>query len=619
MRAALRVMAFLWCVWGAGAGAVDLQFGDLIVASASVQPALLRLDPETLAADEITSPTRGAGPPLATPAAVAVAVDGSILVATTMGIVQVDPASGDRRALTPVVASDLGVGWIYELVNGRHSLPGPMRLFALTSAGIGQLDLAAGQLTGLSGAGAGVSSFDVGGAGVLALRMSSWIGGYIPPAYSPVSLTGIPSGVRAFTIDAPGNLSGAAVHYALSDTVVAVRSGRARAMQSGATAGSGPQFVDLRAIDGSPSGYLFVADEGSEQILRVHRFSGAREAVLAVDRPVDVLSVRLPAAPVLSDQDGDGVPDWTDVCVATPDPDQVDSDSDGVGDLCNDRFDSDGDELADGLDTCLGVVDPANADLDSDGIGDLCNDAVDRDGDDIADDLDNCPDTPNSDQLDTDRDGYPDACNDAVDRDRDDFADTLDNCPDVANPNQVDSDGDRIGDACNEAVDPDGDEFAGFRDNCPQVFNPEQLDRDRDRLGDACDPFPERWDNYTAQLEVDLGTALAQLASAQAAAQEAQAALGVCLARRFFEDADADGEEDSRDLCPDTASGEAVDGDGCSLAQFCANAGPWRLVCARADWRNDESLVPRPRDCALTGHHPSERVCAPAPQSAETD
>lgn len=39
-------------------------------------------------------------------------------------------------------------------------------------------------------------------------------------------------------------------------------------------------------------------------------------------------------APVEGDQDGDGIPDEEDNCVRTPNPDQVDSDEDGVGDAC---------------------------------------------------------------------------------------------------------------------------------------------------------------------------------------------------------------------------------------------------------------------------------------------
>ncbi|HWO24746.1 MAG TPA: thrombospondin type 3 repeat-containing protein [Kofleriaceae bacterium] len=42
------------------------------------------------------------------------------------------------------------------------------------------------------------------------------------------------------------------------------------------------------------------------------------------------------------DSDGDGIPDGSDVCPMVADPDQVDTDSDGLGDLCDEDKDGDG-------------------------------------------------------------------------------------------------------------------------------------------------------------------------------------------------------------------------------------------------------------------------------------
>ena len=72
--------------------------------------------------------------------------------------------------------------------------------------------------------------------------------------------------------------------------------------------------------------------------------------------------------------------------------------------------DSDGDGIPDISDNCPTKWNPDQKDTDKDGIGDACNSSIDTDGDEWADRLDNCPLVPNRDQKDTDRDGIGDAC-----------------------------------------------------------------------------------------------------------------------------------------------------------------------------------------------------------------
>ncbi|MFW6121855.1 MAG: thrombospondin type 3 repeat-containing protein, partial [Petrotogales bacterium] len=103
-----------------------------------------------------------------------------------------------------------------------------------------------------------------------------------------------------------------------------------------------------------------------------------------------------------TDSDGDGIPDSEDNCPHTPNPDQKDSDNDGVGDACDQGEDSDGDGIEDSEDNCPHTPNPDQKDSDNDGVGDACDQGEDSDGDGIEDSEDNCPHTPNPDQKDSD-------------------------------------------------------------------------------------------------------------------------------------------------------------------------------------------------------------------------
>src|SRR5690554_2453788 len=158
------------------------------------------------------------------------------------------------------------------------------------------------------------------------------------------------------------------------------------------------------------------------------------------------------------DRDGDGIDNEDDNCPDVANPDQADSNGNGIGDACDsstaDDMDGDGvgdagDDDMDGdghnndADNCPGVANPDQADSNGNGIGDACEDS---DGDGITDDVDNCPDVANPNQRDTDADGIGDACDD--DMDGDGVPNATDNCPLVYNPDQADEDEDGEGDAC---------------------------------------------------------------------------------------------------------------------------------------------------------------------------
>lgn len=81
------------------------------------------------------------------------------------------------------------------------------------------------------------------------------------------------------------------------------------------------------------------------------------------------------------------------------------------------RGDKDGDMIPNGLDNCPLIANPDQVDTDNDGIGDACEQTDgstdptgDFDGDGTTNEDDNCPAVPNPTQTDTDNDGIGDAC-----------------------------------------------------------------------------------------------------------------------------------------------------------------------------------------------------------------
>ncbi|MBN2108528.1 MAG: thrombospondin type 3 repeat-containing protein [Deltaproteobacteria bacterium] len=140
-----------------------------------------------------------------------------------------------------------------------------------------------------------------------------------------------------------------------------------------------------------------------------------------------------------ADTDGDFVRDAIDNCPAKCNADQLDADNDGTGDVCDSdpgcggegrpacetSCDADVDGVYTVIDNCPNNANPQQLDADGDGVGDVCDETpgcgggcgqpvceglADSDGDYVRDAIDNCPAVCNAWQLDADSDGAGDVC-----------------------------------------------------------------------------------------------------------------------------------------------------------------------------------------------------------------
>ena len=95
------------------------------------------------------------------------------------------------------------------------------------------------------------------------------------------------------------------------------------------------------------------------------------EAHLAASEAQPSSTILLPPAET-EDADEDGVPDGRDNCPEVSNPEQEDSDLDGVGDACQVEPDADEDGVPDAEDNCPEVANVEQTDTNENGIGDAC-------------------------------------------------------------------------------------------------------------------------------------------------------------------------------------------------------------------------------------------------------
>lgn len=154
-------------------------------------------------------------------------------------------------------------------------------------------------------------------------------------------------------------------------------------------------------------GKVYWSDFGADKIQRANLDgSGIEDLIIGISSPVGIaLDLQPePCANAGGDSDGDGVCNSADNCLNVYNPDQSDSDGNGIGDACDECLTFGGDTDYDGLcndnDNCPTIENPNQADFDSDWLGNVC---------------DNCPDDLNPDQADADGNGIGDVCDAPVD------------------------------------------------------------------------------------------------------------------------------------------------------------------------------------------------------------
>ncbi|MEL6177694.1 MAG: thrombospondin type 3 repeat-containing protein [Myxococcota bacterium] len=278
------------------------------------------------------------------------------------------------------------------------------------------------------------------------------------------------------------------------------------------------------------------------------------------------------------DGDNDLIFDPEDNCPSVVNIDQGDVDGDGLGDACDPDADDDGilddgdnsgvrgnprcardrvggrDQISNCDDNCPLVANPDQLDTNFNGVGDACEEDIDNDG--VFDVFDNCPLVPNPNQFNSDLDTIGDAC---------------DNCPSVENPAQFDSNGNGLGDACDlgSLPDNDGDGTPDLLDNCPAVSNPDQADVDNDASGDACD---DDLDNDFIDNDNDNCPTVPNPDQLNFDADpNGDGIVDDTLGDACDDDADGDGVNDDLDTCLFNATADQADGDGDGLGDACDN------------------------------------------------
>ena len=316
--------------------------------------------------------------------------------------------------------------------------------------------------------------------------------------------------------------------------------------------GTGDERVAALSFDANGRWVMAASfDEDLDVEGKEHRVEGGRDVLLWA---------------YAADLDDDGVLDAIDVCPRDADPDQLDLDVDGVGDVCD--LDDDGDGVADDLDDCptgaIGWWSTRSSDHDEDGCRDNDED-FDDDEDGVFDHNDACPKGPVGWVSTPEEDQEGDGCSD-IDTDEDGWVDQADVCPNVYDPGQADLDGDGVGNLCDDDADNDG--VLESDDGCPLDFTTWTSTPSNDHDRDGCrDDGDDQDDDQDGVLDAFDRCPTGMVGFPPEADHD-----GDGCADDEDTDDDDDGRVDPADGCPRGMVGRLslaldADGDGCSDAE----------------------------------------------------
>ena len=335
--------------------------------------------------------------------------------------------------------------------------------------------------------------------------------------------------------------------------------------------------ADQLDTDGDTDGNACDTDDDNDNVSDIDEATAGTNPLLA-DTDGDTVNDDTDVFPLdateSADTDSDTVGDNADNCPTNANTDQLNTDGDADGNVCD--TDDDNDTFLDGADNCPLTAND-QTDSDGNGIGDACD--FDDDGDGFSNTIDNCPLIANADQLDTDGDTAGNVCD--ADDDNDNVSD-VDEATAGTNPLLADTDGDTVNDDVDvfpldatETVDTDSDTVGDNGDNCPTIANTDQLNTDGDANGNVCDTDDDN-DNVSDVDEATAGTDPLDADTDNDTVNDDTDAFPLDATESVDTDSDTVG--DNADNCPTVANTDQADVDTDGVGDICEATGIWKTT-----------------------------------------